>query len=182
MPQIAKIIPDFLRDIWKSVKSASSAFLNYKESNIYATDDSDLHQIFKRWMEIREISVIRVSKLYGIKCIRHKLSRCPSFLIDGWKSVKSASSAFLNYTNQIYTTDYPLHQILSDIWKSAKLASSAFLNYTESNVCTTDDSDLHQIFKRWMEIREISEIRVIRIPKIMQNQISATDYLDYPRF
>ncbi|WP_343624099.1 hypothetical protein [Flavobacterium lindanitolerans] len=39
-----------------------------------------------------------------------------------------------------------------------------------------------QIFKRWMEIREISEIRVIRIPKIMQNQIYDTDYLDYPRF
>lgn len=33
-----------------------------------------------------------------------------------------------------------------------------------------------------MEIREIREIRVIRIPKIMQNQIYATDYLDYPRF
>ncbi|PKW20788.1 hypothetical protein CLV50_1985 [Flavobacterium lindanitolerans] len=101
-------------------------------------------------MEIREISVIRIPKLYGIKCIRHKLSRCLRFLIDGWKSAKSASSAFLNYK--------------------------------ESNIYATDDSDLHQIFKRWMEIREISEIRVIRIPKIMQNQIYATDCIDYPRF
>ena len=133
-------------------------------------------------MEIREISVIRVPKLYRIKCIRHKLSRCPRFLVDRWKSAKSALSVFLNYTNQIYTTDYPLHQILRDIWKSVKSASSAFLNYKESNIYATDDSDLHQIFKRWMEIREISEIRVIRIPKIMQNQIYATDYLDYPRF
>jgi hypothetical protein len=41
---------------------------------------------------------------------------------------------------------------------------------------------MSQVFNRRMEIREISEIRVIRIPKIMQNQIYATDYLDYPRF
>ncbi len=47
---------------------------------------------------------------------------------------------------------------------------------------TSQIIQMPQIFKRWMEIREISEIRVIRIPKIMQNQIYDTDYLDYPRF